>query len=428
MFNNTIIIDTRKELATKYKKAIESVGERVEVVNDLNSAFKYIQENEPDLIIISDRISEPLADFCHKIRVLTYNTRPIIVALSKSSEIEDRIAVLESGADDFIGEPVNIDEFKIRIKAHLRREYESNLDTKTLLPNEKYTKKVLKRVISTNNEWAVYLISIENFQSYKDVYTELAGDRVVQALIAIIKSSISETDFLSRVGENEFILITHPSSAEQLASFMGFAFDTVVPKFYSNDDATRGYMLLQGDEIAGIRIPFMALSVGVVSSEFEKFYTEEKLMTRLYQVKSLAKLPSKSHYVIDRPKISGDIADVVDKYNNCVAIIEKDDALALLLRTTLELQGYDVIDEVAQQGDVIPAVILIDAGDEMEGLSLCSELKNDVRFVNTKIIVTSVYHDKTLVLNSRADLYIPKPYEMATIVKWVEYFISQNRI
>ena len=133
-----------------------------------------------------------------------------------------------------------------------------------MLPNEKYTKKVLKRVISANNEWAVYLISVENFQPYKDVYTELAGDKVVQALIAIIKSSISETDFLSRVGDNEFILMTHPSSAEQLASFIGFAFDTVVPKFYSNDDATRGYMLLQGDEIAGIRIPFMALCPAVL--------------------------------------------------------------------------------------------------------------------------------------------------------------------
>ena len=29
--------------------------------------------------------------------------------------------------------------------------------------------------------------------------------------------------------------------------------------------------------------------------------------------------------------------------------------------------------------------------------------------------------------NSGADLYIPKPYEIATIIKWVEYFINRMR-
>ena len=49
----------------------------------------------------------------------------------------DKIKVLESGADDFISEPVNSEEFKIRIKAHIRREYETNLDVKTNLPTKK---------------------------------------------------------------------------------------------------------------------------------------------------------------------------------------------------------------------------------------------------------------------------------------------------
>ena len=133
MLSDAIIIDTRKELSIKYKKALASSETSVSVVNNLLEAYKYIQENEPDLIIISDSIPESLEEFCHKIRVLTYNMRPIIIALSKSADASDRIKILESGADDFISEPVNIEEFKSRIKAHLRREIESNLDNKTLL-------------------------------------------------------------------------------------------------------------------------------------------------------------------------------------------------------------------------------------------------------------------------------------------------------
>ena len=425
MLSNAIIIDTRKELSTKYKKALESSDTSVSIVNNLMDAFKYIQEFEPDLIIISDSIPESLADFCNKIRVLTYNMRPIIVAMSKSAELEDRIKVLESGADDFISEPVNIEEFKTRIRAHLRREIESNLDNKTLLPNKKYSMRALKRILARKNDWAVLLIGIDNFLPYKEVYTELAADRVVQAFIALMKSTLSENDFLSQISDNEFLIITHPVSAEKVATFLTFAFDTVAPKFYSNEDSKRGYMLLQGDETAGIRIQFLSVSIGVISSEFDTYNDPEKLFNKLYQLKSMAKLPSKSNYVVDRPKLSGENSIQNEKFNNKIAVFEKDEALSLLLKTTLELQGYDVISTLEEIENTCPSILLIDSGDDMKGLELCRQLKNTREFYNAKIIATSVQHDKTMVLNSGADLYIPKPYEISTIIKWVEYFVNQ---
>lgn len=425
MLSNAIIIDSRKELSIKYKKALASDETSVAVVNNLNEAFKYIQEYEPDLIIISDSIPESLEAFCNKIRVLTYNMRPIIIALSKSAELQDKIKVLEAGADDFISEPVNIEEFKTRIKAHLRREIETNLDNKTLLPNKKYSMRAIKRILAKNQDWAALLISIENFMPYKEVYTELATDRVIQAFIAIIKSALSKNDFLSQISDNQFLILTHPTSSEKLASFLTFAFDTIAPKFYSAEDVKRGYMLLQGDEYAGIRVQFLSISIGIISSEFDKYNDPEKLMAKLYQIKDLAKLPSKSNYIVDRPKLTGEKSINYNRFNKKVAIIEKDEALQLLLRTTLELQGYDVISTIEEIEETHPAVILIDSGDDMQGLQLCSKLKSIADFANTKIIATSIYHDKTLVLNSGADLYIPKPYEMATIIKWVEYFINQ---
>ena len=425
MLCNTIIIDKRKELSNKYKKALETSNSSVIIVNNMMNAFKFIQENEPDMIIISDSISEPLEDFCNKIRVLTYNMRPIIIALSKSADLNDRIKVLESGADDFISEPVNIEEFKTRIKAHLRREIESNLDNKTLLPNKKYSLRAIKRTLAKNSEWATLLISIDNFLPYKEVYTELATDRVVQAFIAIIKSTLTDNDFLSQISDNEFLIITHPASAEKIASFLSFAFDTIAPKFYSNEDFKRGYMLLQGDEYAGIRVQFLSISIGVVLSKFESYNDAEKLLSKLYQVKALAKLPYKSNYIVDRPKLAGENSISNDKFNNKIAIFEKDSALELLLRTTLELQGYDVVSTLEEAEICHPSIILLDAGDDKKGLELCSQLRTHQEFANAKIIATSVYHDKTLVLNSGADLYIPKPYEIATIIKWVEYFVNQ---
>lgn len=63
--------------------------------------------------------------------------RPIIIATSKSADLQDKLSVLENGADDFISEPVNPEEFIMRIKAHLRRELESNMDPKTFSARKK---------------------------------------------------------------------------------------------------------------------------------------------------------------------------------------------------------------------------------------------------------------------------------------------------
>ena len=133
----TLIIDKRLELSTKYKKLLESNSNNVIVSKDLITALKIIQDKEPDLIIISDSFDNDLCDFCKQVRALTYNMRPVIVAMSKSADFNDRIKVLNSGADDFLSEPVNSEEFKVRMNAHLRREFESNLDSKQFLPTKK---------------------------------------------------------------------------------------------------------------------------------------------------------------------------------------------------------------------------------------------------------------------------------------------------
>ena len=164
MLSTILIIDKRKELSTKYKKSLDGQDISAVIAKTLKDAMVLLQNLEPDMIIVSDSIEESLENFCQKIRALTYNIRPVIIALSKSADFNDRIEVLENGADDFISEPVNIEEFKSRIKAHLRRDVESNLDNKTLLPNLKLVRRALKRTLTIDNS-AVLFFSIENLEN-----------------------------------------------------------------------------------------------------------------------------------------------------------------------------------------------------------------------------------------------------------------------
>ena len=425
MLSKILIIDKRKELPAKYKKNLEDSDTSVVISNNIKDALSDIQELEPDMIIVSDSINEALSEFCERIRTLTYNTRPIIIALSKSADSGDRILVLDSGADDFLSEPVNIEEFKTRIRAHLRRDIELNLDTKTLLPNKKIVEKSLKRLIHTESGEAVLLVGLEKLENYKSVYSDIASDKLVQTFVAITKSALEPDDFLGQLNETNFVIITNPYRAEKLAAFLTFAFDTVAPKFYSEQDAKRGYMLLKSDRLAGMRANFVSVQIGGILGNYEHINSVEALIERLFSIKKLAKTPSGSNYVMDRMRITGENSQMQNSVANYIYIKEPDEALALLLRTTLELQGYDVAENLDIEASVQPSILIIDSGDNLEELDFCKKIKCNPNFVNSKVIVTTTVHDKTAVLDSGADLYLPKPYEITDLIQWIEHLTRQ---
>lgn len=412
----TLLIDKRLELSTKYKKLLETSTNSVLISKNLISAMKIIQDTEPDLIIISDSIDSDLSDYCKKIRALTYNMRPVIIATSKSDNVDDRLKVLESGADDFISEPVNTEEFVMRVKAHLRREYESN--TENFLPNKNYSLRALKRIIKSDKPWASMLITIDNFSNYKETYTELASDKLSQTYCAIIQSALSENDYLGAISENEFLVITDMYKADKIANYLTFAFETVATKFYSPQDLSRGYVIMQGDEYAGRKSEFVHTTIGIVTNEFQKFDNVTQLINSLVQIRNMAHIQSRSNYLFERPKISAEDSVMYKEFNNKIAIVEPDESMHLLIKTILELQGFNVVEK-----EDLPAVIIID--DSKDGMDVCRTIRQNEDYVNTKLIMTSVSHDKETILNCGADLYLPKPYEVPQLVKWVETFVRE---
>jgi len=429
----TLIIDKRLEMSVKYKKILESETNRVLISRNLLDSIKIIKDTEPDLIIISDSFDDDLSDFCKQVRALTYNMRPVIVALSKSADFNDRIKVLNNGADDFLSEPVNLKEFKVRIDAHLRREHESNLDSKQMLPNKNYSLRAIKRALNQNKSWAMLYINIKNFEDYKQAYTELASDRLLQTYSAIISATLTENDYLGKMEDNSFLVITDTIKAEGIARFLTFAFDNVVNKFYAEHDLNRGYMILQGDEFAGKRANFVHFTISGISNENAIYRDSTHVLNSLNQLCSMADLPDKSNYIIDRPKISGNNSVTEKEYNINIYIYENDEALSSLLYTILNLQGYKarIMDSYkVPKKNEIPALFIVDAGDleKKNGLNLCYKLKHDKAFAKSKFIVTSVIHDKELVLNTGADLYLPKPYDIPTLIKWVDCFVKEFNI
>ena len=424
-----LILDKRVELSTKYKKLLEQTKNFVFVENEITNAIKILTKYEPDLVIISDSLDGRLSENCQKIKALSSNLRPCIVALSKSDHLQDKLDVLDMGADDFLSEPIEPEEFKARINAHLRMIFEHNINEKTNLPSSKIAFKIFRRTINEQELFSALLIDIEYANAYREVYGELAYDKMTQTLGAIINSAVDENDFVGQFSSDDFLIITHPMKSERICQYLIAAFDSIKAKFYTEKDALNGFIMTSGEDKEGRAIPLVSLNIGGISNEYKKYSTSGQAINSLILLHDLAKSDDNSRFILERPKLNGNDSIENELYNNNILIIEPDEALSTLLSSTLELQGYEVTtlntyDDFKDINFNNYALVLLESGDKenYKGLEICKTIKTQTPKV--KVIVSNIYHDKEAVLNAMADLYLPKPFEISTLFGFINDLVK----
>ncbi len=418
-----LIISNRKEQLIKYKKLIENLNQEAIYTKDLSCALGILQKQEIEFIIISDTIKENLADFIKKIRILTYNSRPIIIAISKSSDLEDKITTLQNGADDFLGEEISKTEFQTRFSAHLRRYFESSINPVTGILDRKITTKALTKSLE-EKEKAYILIKVQGIDKYRIHYGEIAYEKVLQTLGAMINSMLSNNDFIGHIKDDEFILITNPLQAEKISAFLVFAFDNILNKFYSTDEFQDNISIQSGDNIQEEKDYLMRLYI----ASAEKKQNENNYRNIINNLNNLIKLcnsSSNSTYVIDRIRLQG---ETIKNKKNKVLIFEQDSALSYLLKNICEMNdieatiALDLKDFNKLYATFQPNLVVLDWGNKEKSNSL--ELASKISKDNIKIIFTSSFLNKKEILKAGADLYLPKPYEVNDMLNWIKKFLN----
>ncbi len=424
-----LIVSKRKELPIKHRKIIENMGHSVIITSALDKMFEEIKSSEPEVIFLSDTICENFTELIKQIKILTYNYSPVIIAISKSSNLEDKLEILEHGADECFGEETTSQEFRARLNAHLRRYIENSINHSTGLIGEKLGLKNLRRIIKKQPYSSIIKIEIENFAPYKEIYGEIAHGKVMQTLGALVNSTFSADDFISHLQNDNFILITNPLKAEKIASFLTFAFDNMIDKFYSKQDFENKFIKYYSDGMPERKIPLMKLNIGIVNLESSNKRDEKEILTTLSELIKICSMSAHSTYIIDRTKLQGETAR--PKVKNRILIYEPDEALSYLIQAGCELKSLEgktiknlnKIEENLKDFD--PNIVILDFEDKTKKEKF-AEFAETVKSYNPdiKIIFTSAARNKTEVFTSGADLYLPKPYEIKTLFSWVDKFLK----
>ncbi|MEJ0053593.1 MAG: response regulator transcription factor [bacterium] len=117
-----LIVEDEPQLAENLKKGLEMKGFAVDWVAESEKARTRIMlyKNEYDLILLDLMLPGLGGDaICREAREAGVKT-PIIILTAKA-EAEEKVSLLNSGADDYVVKPFSFDELVARINAVLRR-------------------------------------------------------------------------------------------------------------------------------------------------------------------------------------------------------------------------------------------------------------------------------------------------------------------
>jgi DNA-binding response OmpR family regulator len=115
-----LIAEDEPILATTLRHRLEACGYVVEVASEGEQTLRLAREPRFDLAILD--IALPLRTGLEVCRVLrSEGSKLPIVMLTARVQVEDRIHGLDSGADDYLTKPFEMNELLARIRAVLRR-------------------------------------------------------------------------------------------------------------------------------------------------------------------------------------------------------------------------------------------------------------------------------------------------------------------
>lgn len=114
-----LIIEDEAEIAGYLRRGLTFEGFAVEIAADGPSGLAAARENPPDLVVLD--LMLPGLDGLEVARRLRAVSEVPIIILTARDAIPDRVAGLESGADDYLVKPFAFEELLARIRVRLRR-------------------------------------------------------------------------------------------------------------------------------------------------------------------------------------------------------------------------------------------------------------------------------------------------------------------
>jgi len=282
-----LLVEDNKMQADIIRVFLEKNGYDVSWVEDGMSAFKAARTQKVDIVLLDLVLPDIDGNEVCRWLKLDQSTRGIpIIMLTAKHSVDDKVASLEAGADDYLPKPFDEDELNARIYARLRAKLQEEelkqknrqledmltrvealaiMDSLTGLYNRRRFEFVLegefKRATRYHIPMSCLMIDIDHFKMVNDSFGHQGGDTVLREMAQLIQTTIREVDTPARWGGEEFIVLS-PNT----------------PKEKANLAATRILNAIAQHTFSGVQGGKITVSIGVAGIPDPAIDTKDKLV------------------------------------------------------------------------------------------------------------------------------------------------------
>jgi DNA-binding response OmpR family regulator len=271
-----LVVEDDVDIANMLRIYFSGMNFDVDVAHRGYDALERTKHVLPHLIVLDIMLPDIDGyEVCRNLRTSTRTSHIPVIFLTQKDERSDKLQGLELGADDYITKPFDIEELKLRVTGAIRRsERESLTDPRSGLPAGRLIEEQLRRIIR-EKEWALIDMRVNDFEPFKDVYGFVAGDDVMRFTAMLVTEIVDELgskdDFIGHAGSDNFIVITNNTSAPLIKQRIKDRFTTEILTHYNFMDRQQGFMQAVKPNGTTEKVPFMTLSVGIISPSQQSF-------------------------------------------------------------------------------------------------------------------------------------------------------------
>ena len=120
MTQRILVVDDEPAVRTSLDRALRLAGYDVALAEDGSAALDSLADSSPDAVVLD--VAMPGVDgleVCRRMRSSGDNTA--VLMLTARDAVDDRVAGLDAGADDYLVKPFALRELQARLRALLRR-------------------------------------------------------------------------------------------------------------------------------------------------------------------------------------------------------------------------------------------------------------------------------------------------------------------
>ncbi len=361
-----LIVDDDLSLLLVLKEHLERMGYMVLATPDAGRALELFYSMKPDCVVLDIVLEERSGlEILQEMQSRSEQHLIPVIMISTNRDRATRIQAYESGADDFIGKPFDVEEFAVRVKRQVSRRLKLNhllmMDELTGAYNSTFFAQELVRHLQLQLERpepaTLTLFDLDSFRYINERFGYAEGDRLLKHFSDLVKPALGPHDIWARDRHDRFYLLQPGTGEKEATSF-----------------AHQLLERLEQDQSAGLDDYRLSFSAGIL--ELKPGMTASSCYDGVMRIVAEAKRSRDGVMVVPerrRPVENGQAARLVEMALDAATHAKPDDRQHE--SSSAADTGVEPLSQAASTPTVEPSDPLMDKMDDLM-LALSSRLKS----------------------------------------------------